>query len=274
MYYSSATTLFGNPGQSNYVAANMWLEALAAHRRAQGLPATCVRWGAIDDVGFLARNEKVKDALQSRMGGSATPSAVALDALESLLLTQSSGLGVLELDWKSLARFLPSSDAPKFSALARQGADGASDDDQGLDIAYLLATQDDTALQHIFGDMLKTEIGEILRVSADKIDPERSIYDMGLDSLMGVELIVALENRFGIRLPVMALSESPTVNKLAARLIELLRGDQQSNPQDALSSTIGKLVSDHAAELSESTITEFVDEIKNGDAATPKRMIP
>lgn len=274
VYYSSATTLFGNPGQSNYVAANMWLEALAAHRRAQGLPATCVRWGAIDDVGFLARNEKVKDALQGRMGGSATASAVALDALETLLLTQSSGLGVLELDWKSLARFLPSSDAPKFSALARHGADSAGDDDHGLDIAYLLATQDDTALQHIFGDMLKTEIGEILRVSADKIDPERSIYDMGLDSLMGVELIVALENRFGIRLPVMALSESPTVNKLAARLIELLRGEQQSCPQDALSSTIGKLVSDHAAELSESTITEFVDDIKNGDATAPKRMIP
>ncbi|SUW53308.1 polyketide synthase [Bordetella holmesii] len=68
VYYSSATTLFGNPGQSNYVAANMWLEALAMHRRASGLPATCVRWGAIDDVGFLARNEAIRDALQSRMG--------------------------------------------------------------------------------------------------------------------------------------------------------------------------------------------------------------
>lgn len=67
--FSSATTLFGNPGQANYVAANHWLEALARHRRAQGQAATAVLWGAIDDVGFLARNSQIKDALQSRMGG-------------------------------------------------------------------------------------------------------------------------------------------------------------------------------------------------------------
>ena len=56
--YSSATTLFGNPGQGNYVAANAALEALARARRAAGLPATCIRWGAIDDVGYLARNQR------------------------------------------------------------------------------------------------------------------------------------------------------------------------------------------------------------------------
>src|SRR5690606_6426713 len=60
--YASATSLFGNPGQSNYVAANTWLEAMAGYRRHQGLPALCVRWGAISDAGFLARNEKIKDA--------------------------------------------------------------------------------------------------------------------------------------------------------------------------------------------------------------------
>ncbi|MGK9007589.1 acyl carrier protein, partial [Citrobacter europaeus] len=86
-------------------------------------------------------------------------------------------------------------------------------------------TLDAPALHTAFSDILKAEIGEILRVPAQKIDPERLIHDMGLDSLMGVELIVALESRFGIRLPVMALSESPTVNKLATRLIQLLRGD-------------------------------------------------
>src|SRR3546814_3354298 len=77
-------------------------------RRAEGLPATCVRWGAIDDVGYLARNKKIKDALQSRMGGAALASEAALQALESMLLADASGLGVLELDWRALRRFLPS----------------------------------------------------------------------------------------------------------------------------------------------------------------------
>ncbi|MEQ1515684.1 MAG: SDR family NAD(P)-dependent oxidoreductase, partial [Usitatibacteraceae bacterium] len=53
--FSSATTLFGNPGQGSYVAANSAMEAVAANRRRAGYGTTCVRWGAIDDVGFLAR---------------------------------------------------------------------------------------------------------------------------------------------------------------------------------------------------------------------------
>ena len=101
--FSSATTLFGNPGQGNYVAANACLEALAKNRRAAGLAATCVRWGAIEDVGFLARNEKIKDALQNRMGGSTIHSTIALDILEDMLVADRSGLGVMELDWNALS---------------------------------------------------------------------------------------------------------------------------------------------------------------------------
>ena len=94
--YSSATTLFGNPGQSNYVAANMWLEALAAHRQQLDLPATCVRWGAIEDVGFLARNVKIKDALKSRMGGAALPSETALKELEQMILSKNNNIGKIQ----------------------------------------------------------------------------------------------------------------------------------------------------------------------------------
>src|SRR5204863_9825892 len=57
--YSSATTLFGNEGQANYVAANLYLEALADYRRGLGLPDLAVAWGAIGDVGHLARNAVV-----------------------------------------------------------------------------------------------------------------------------------------------------------------------------------------------------------------------
>lgn len=270
--YSSATTLFGNPGQSNYVAANHWLEALAANRRAQGLPATCVRWGAIDDVGFLARNQKIKNALQDRMGGTSLKSSVALDALESMLLANASGLGVLELDWRALNRFLPSASAPKFSGLALDD-DEAGDQDQGTPIVHMLATLDAAALHTAFSDMLKAEMGEILRVPAHKIDPERLIYDMGLDSLMGVELIVALENRFGIRLPVMALSESPTVNKLTTRLIQLLRGDGAEPAADQVTKLVEKLAADHGADISDAAITEIVADIQSG-APPQQRMIP
>jgi len=273
IYYSSATTLFGNPGQSAYIAANTWLESFAALRRAAGLPATCVCWGAIDDVGFLARNTRIKQALQDRMGGAALPATVALQVLEDMLLADTSGLGVLELDWRALKRFLPSADAPKFSDLVRDVNDGGHDHDGAEDIAHLLATLDDQALQARVVELLKIELGEILRTSANKIDASQSIYDMGLDSLMGVELVVALENRFGIRLPVMALNEHATVNKLALRLIKLLRDDQAHHMADDVTATVAQMAASHAAEVSDAAISEFVEDMQRDDARTPQRMI-
>ncbi|SAI05805.1 polyketide synthase [Bordetella ansorpii] len=273
VFYSSGTTLFGNPGQANYVAANGWLEAMARHRVSQGLPATCVRWGAIDDVGYLARNKKVKDALQGRMGGTALSSDLALRVLEDMLLSNTPDLGVLELDWRALARFLPSAGSPKFSWIARRASTGEADDAGSPDIANMLATLDDDALHHAFIDMLKSEVGEILRVPVDKIDPQRSIYDMGLDSLMGVELIVAVENRFGIRLPVMALNESPTTARLASKLIELLRGDNTEQP-DAVTSQIAQVVAQHIDDdVPSEVVAQLADDLKAGPELSTQRMI-
>ncbi|WP_322062768.1 SDR family NAD(P)-dependent oxidoreductase [Paraburkholderia sp. J63] len=274
VFHSSGTTLFGNPGQSNYVAANGWLEALGRQRRARGLPATSPRWGAIADAGFLARNQKVKDALQSRMGGNALPAATALGALEDMLLAGAGDLGVLELDWRALARFLPSAQTPKFAWVAHEAAATHQDEDSSGDIAELLATLNDSELHPVVVDMIKQEVSEILRVPADKIDPDRSVYDMGLDSLMGVELVVALESRFGIRLPVMALSESPTMTKLATRLIEALRGDDAVEA-DNVAQQVAHVVAQHTEDVSSEAIAEFADEFKAAQQTghKPQRMI-
>src|SRR6202023_3645672 len=78
--YSSATTLFGNPGQAAYVAANLGLEALANERRSLGLPVTCIGWGPIADAGYLARNERVLEGLVGGMGGPALRPDDALHA--------------------------------------------------------------------------------------------------------------------------------------------------------------------------------------------------
>ena len=274
--FSSATTVFGNPGQGNYVAANACLESLAEHRRALGLAATCVGWGPIDDVGFLARNAKIKEALQSRMGGSALNSAVALEALEGMLLTNRSGLAVLELDWNALSRLLPTAATPKFRELAWHAEDSDSQEDPSQDIQRLLAELPDDQLQSAFIEILRSEIGEILRVPPDKIDPNRSIYDMGLDSLMGVELVLALETRFGVRLPVMALSQSPTIAKLAERVIQQLRDNEQDVEADEQQERLAQaeqVVKQQGAELSAETIAGLAEDIRSAAPATTSRMI-
>jgi acyl carrier protein len=261
--FSSATTLFGNPGQANYVAANHWLEALARHRLALGLPATSVLWGAIDDAGFLARNQDIKDALQSRMGGAALQSQAALQTLERLLLQRRSGLGVLELDWKALSRFLPAAGSPKFNELARLHGGEQDEESDADDIQRLLAGMDDPELIELFNEMLKQEISEILRIPTSKLDITRPLQELGLDSLMSVELVVAVEERFGVRLPVMELSEASNIGKITVRILELLRGNQdgdvQADGEKNLQSLASETFSRHGVDISRDDIVQLSD---------------
>ncbi|MBT9571055.1 MAG: SDR family NAD(P)-dependent oxidoreductase [Pseudomonas umsongensis] len=265
--FSSATTLFGNPGQANYVAANHWLEALARHRLLQGLPATAVLWGAIDDAGFLARNQDIKDALQSRMGGAALQSQAALDTLERLLLQQRSGLGVLELDWKALSRFLPAAGSPKFSELARLHSGEQEEESNVDDIQRLLLEMNDQELTELFAEMLKQEISEILRMPTSKLDSNRPLQELGLDSLMSVELVVAVEERFGIRLPVMELSETSSIAKLTVRILELLRGSQDAEAAPVAEDNLQALtLARHGAELSEAELAQVRQGARDPDS--------
>ena len=270
--FSSATTLFGNPGQANYVAANTCLEALASQRRANGLPATCVAFGAIDDVGYLARHEKIKDALQSRMGGAAMKASIALDALENMLVSNRSNLGVLDFDWHALSRFLPTSGSPKFNELTKNTSEHNDSRSHSENIQTLLDELTEEELLTTFIDMLKSEVGEILRIDPNKINPTHSIYDMGLDSLMGVELVIAVEARFGFRLPVMALSENPTILKLAERIItELTKNNSQESTTDNshINSPSQQIMSQHGIQ-NEELLTSTVDDIfvQAGDTVT------
>ena len=266
--FSSATTLFGNPGQANYVAANHWLEALARHRRAQGLAATAVLWGAIDDVGFLARNEQIKDALQSRMGGAALRADVALSHLEQMLINGTDGIGVLELEWKALSRFLPSAASPRFLELVRAHGGDQEDDNDAEDIQRMLVELDDEQLLERFVELLKHEVCEILRLPAARLDAQRPLQELGLDSLMSVELVVALEERFGIRLPVMELSESSSIDKLSVRILSLLRGEASANESSAPTAIAESVMARHGAELTREQMVKLAE-----SAATPNRLI-
>lgn len=260
--YSSATTLFGNPGQSSYVAANLWLEALASFRRDVGLPVTCIRWGAIGDAGYLARNEKIKDALQSRMGGAMLTSSNALKIMEQMIVSNSPTLGVMELDWHALGRFLPTAHADKFCEIALQNQDSDQNNDASADIQRLLDELSDADLKVTFIDMLKQELAKILLLPVDKIDENQSVYDMGMDSLMGVELMVAIESRFGIQIPVMALSEASTLNKLVEKLILQLReGDSEASEPSVTAMAVTDLVKLHGSDATTEQIAAFTQKL-------------
>ncbi|WP_395067677.1 SDR family NAD(P)-dependent oxidoreductase [Paraburkholderia silvatlantica] len=255
--YSSATTALGNPGQSSYVAANSFLEALVEMRRATNLPGTYMAWGPLDDVGFLARNEKTREALQSRIGGASISSDEALVALERVLLAGGAGEAVVRLDWQALSRGMPAAGARRYAALRTRNAnEPASDGGQPLRGRV-------TALPHaealaLVEETLRAQIARILHLAPEKVELERSVLDMGMDSLMGMELGLAVEEAFEVKLSVMAIAEGATVRSLAARIVESIEADAESadSPPDAqtdsqteTAAAVADLARKHALEI-------------------------
>jgi acyl carrier protein len=109
----------------------------------------------------------------------------------------------------------------------------------------------------------------------DKIDARLSVQQMGLDSLMGVELVVAVESRFGTRLPVMALSDSPTLEKLAVWIITQLRGEETSTDarHDETRAQIEMVASQHAADVPVAEIELIAASLRADGAGASRRMI-
>ncbi|WP_420978763.1 SDR family NAD(P)-dependent oxidoreductase [Burkholderia gladioli] len=217
--YSSATTYLGNPGQASYVAANSFLEALVAHRRAAGLPASFMAWGPLEDVGFLARHDGTREALQARIGGAAIRSAEALDALERVLLEGGAGEAVVRIDWQALSRGMPAAGARRYAQMqTRAGSDASRDGGDKLRGQVAALPREEAVA--LVSESLRAQIARILHMTADRIALDKSVLEMGMDSLMGMELGLAVEEVFEVKLSVMAIADGATVQSLAGRIVD------------------------------------------------------
>ncbi|WP_299159570.1 type I polyketide synthase [Accumulibacter sp.] len=259
--YSSITTALGNPGQASYVAANAALEGLAEMRRHKGLPATCVGWGPIGDVGYLTRNAAVKDSLGQRLGKPPIDAAHALARLGDVLAEGGRSLAIANFDWNVLSRVLPSAASTRFAILSRNLKDTGPSDDE-IDFRALIVGKKVEEIADIVRDLVTQEVAQVLSIGADRIDQNRALHDLGLDSLMAVELAMGLESRLGIQLPVMMLNESPTVEKVSARIVDKLIGGTEAAEQDATGALVESLTRRHGEEVSREEVEGMAEDAR------------
>ncbi|MEO1613163.1 MAG: beta-ketoacyl reductase, partial [Pseudomonadota bacterium] len=183
--YSSVTTLFGNPGQAAYVAANAYLESLMAERRAAGEPGLSVGWGPLSDVGLLARDEKTREMLAKRMGGAMLTAADALKGLETIIASSAPRAAVTyaPMRWGMLAGELPLLQTPLYDRV-ETARDPSGGGEGAVDIREMIEGLDDTAALNVIVEFLAAETGRILRQPPSELDPRRPLTEMGFDSLM------------------------------------------------------------------------------------------
>lgn len=215
--FSSIAALIGTPGQANYVAANCFLDALAHFRHKVGLPALSVNWGAISDVGILARNKKTSKQLVA-MGVYGIPPAQATEMLGLLLQTNSAQVAFAHIDPQNTIRdSLDRSRSPRFSEILAREEPGELAQREHL--RALIRAAPDGEMQGLTESFVKGIAARVLQISTDKLLANRPLSEMGLDSLMAVELLLRLEDEFEVTLPTSTISNSTTISNLAVVIL-------------------------------------------------------
>lgn len=215
LLFSSVTTAFGNPGQGNYVAANAAIEAVACKRHSEGLPGLAVQWGPIGDAGYLARETQVSEMLSKQLGGAHLTAAEALDTLPAMLASGAPVVGMATLRWGALRRQLPLLGTPLFADMLSGTAEEAAE----VDLQAMLAECSPEEARDRITALLIDEVARIMKLATDRVEPQRPLAELGMDSLMAVELRLAVEQRFGISIPLLALSEGATLTAMAGRIV-------------------------------------------------------
>ena len=260
--FSSATTFIGNPGQGAYVAANGYLEGVAKRRRLAGQPALAIAWGAIADVGVVARTTATKESLAQRSGVIGMNAERALDLMSEALAYPGgpNGDGVVaiaEMNWGHGKANLQLLKSPAYTQL--MAADEAFDSTQrmSIDLKDLATRLSPEQARKVVAEVVIEELARILRLPRNEVSKSKALSEIGLDSLMAVELLLSLETRFGLDAPLGASAGSFNVMELSGHLLAT-----QADDVDGFHAA-DNLASKHMGENDRAEAAEFMEALQN-----------
>ena len=224
--FSSSSALLGSPLLGGYAAGNAFLDALAHHRRARGLPALSVSWGTWGEVGMAVEAGKgAGGAMLSGLGTISTSRGLA--ALRELLEAERVHAAVMPIDWGELARVYPGFAAdPFFAGVAgevreRRPAEG------GLTLTALRAGAP-SQRAGLLQAYLRQEAARALGMDAGGLDPAVPLSSVGFDSLMAVQLKNRIETDLGVVVPMIQFLQGPSVDELAPAVLRVVEAEPRN----------------------------------------------
>jgi acyl transferase domain-containing protein/NADPH:quinone reductase-like Zn-dependent oxidoreductase len=215
--YSSATGVFGSPGQSSYSAANAYLDAFCHALRSSGVPATSVQWGAWGDGGMAAEQSARNASRLDAKGVRPMAAGAALSALELAIASGTAEVAVMSVDWNALAAH---GDATSSRALLQELIDVAPQKCQAsASVLMELRALSDSRRRSFLVEHARASALRVLGLDdGTLIEAGRPLRELGLDSLVAVELRNALSRSLECTLPATLAFDHPTLNALAEHL--------------------------------------------------------
>jgi acyl transferase domain-containing protein/acyl carrier protein len=231
--FSSAGSLMGQPGQGNYAAANAFLDALAQHRRAQGLTALSINWGAWAELGF-AETEGGKSLTRrlALLGIRSMPPKRALEVMDRLLREDATQVVALPVNWSKYHEFYPvGTEPPLLSDLANEVAVGASQAAHPGEKRSAILDAVPAERAQLLQSYVNEQVARVLGLSPSQLDMQQPLTNLGLDSLMAVELKNRISTELGVNVPMVKFLQGFSVAQAAALLLDQLTAEA-GNPPD------------------------------------------
>ena len=229
--FSSVAGVLGNPGQANHAAANAFLDQLAAHRRALGLPGQAIAWGAWSGLGEAEeQRERIAERREASGTGWFTPEQ-GFKALERLLHQDATGTAMAVVDWPVFGESLDGRPSLLEELLAVDTDEGDSSSSE--DLLERLASTPAAGREDLLASFLQGEVQAVLRLPSAPASTV-GFFDLGMDSLMAVELRNRLNRAFSDAYvaPNTLVFDFPTIADLAHHLVDEL-GEPAPAPEAA-----------------------------------------
>ncbi|MCX4713055.1 non-ribosomal peptide synthetase/type I polyketide synthase [Streptomyces griseus] len=213
--FASIASLLTTAGQTNYAAGNAFLDALAHHRRAQGLPALSLDWGPWA-TGMIEELGLVEHYLHSRGMSSLSPDT-GMAVLERVIGQDHAQLVVATVvDWPVFLAWYPT--PPPLVADLAAAAAPPGDAASGNGFLDTFRAADEETRRALVAERFAALSATVLRTGTDRIDPATGLGELGLDSLLAMELRARIHAELGVALPVVALLSGTPAGELAAQL--------------------------------------------------------
>jgi NADPH:quinone reductase-like Zn-dependent oxidoreductase/short-subunit dehydrogenase/acyl carrier protein len=227
--FSSLASVIGNPGQANYVAGNAFLDALAYYRRGRGLPALAVNWGVVGEVGHVAGSPETAQRLE-RLGLKAMPLSETLDALDALMSGDAVQVAVAEVEWKGLLRSMGSRTSARYSGLVGDTGTEKGGTTAGSGVHEILEA-DEAALPALLESYIRDLLARAMGTSPARIDSQQSLRNLGLDSLIAVEVRNRINTELGMNVPLAKFMQSESsIGALVSFVAERLIDEERAEP--------------------------------------------
>lgn len=224
--FSSAASLLGSLGQGNYCAANAFLDSLAHYRNAIGLPALSINWGPVSQVGLAAQSKA--DTKIEQKGIEAIAPEKMLQVLERLMNSSAVEVGVIPI--QRFAKLSSYIESPFFIRLTRE------DESENLQPSSLpqpnilekLQQTSTSERSSFLITHIQNQVGKALGLNPYELDVQQPLINMGLDSLMAVELRNWVKKELKMEIPIVKLMENGSIMTLATYLSNQLTDTLQA----------------------------------------------